>query len=151
MKFLKYNNSSTSINNETLLVDVYFKNVKDKYPEWRITIDISILMVYALFCIFAWKIMRKGQKKVDFIKNNKNMIEDEEWKDIHMEAPQIILKTTILSMRVYIFNKLLQIVIESLKICYGSSIEYDLWNVNFYADYVCYLIILCLNAFIFAI
>ena len=78
------------------------------------------------------------------------MIEDEEWKDIHMEAPELILKTLIFSMKLYILNKVFQIILETIKICFGNLIKlaFELWVLNLFADRTFYASILCLNVFI---
>ena len=55
-----------------------------------------LLLAFVFFMIvFAIYILKRGRKKLKYIKQNKKLVKDQDWKDIHMKIPEYIIIMTI--------------------------------------------------------
>ena len=65
-----------------------------RYPDFYISAKNYIDWCFGLFLLIGiltiFSIVKRGFWKLKFIENNKKLIKDEDWKNIHMKIPRII-------------------------------------------------------------
>ena len=119
------------------------------YPECRQIEDYSFLASYLLGILAAIYIIKRGFWKIKYIEHNKNLVKDEDWKEIHMKVPKRIVIFTIAGQVCYILYQVIHVVEWVMVHCgylnyfLDDNCEYtqfkytmgfithNLWNLNF--------------------